>query len=95
VTAQPRYWFSTKRYGWGWIPSSWQGWAVFVAYLVIVISVSVLLGPNAGVMEHIFAVTSLTAVLVLICWLKGGPPRWRWGGDWCWRTNRRVIECTL
>jgi uncharacterized membrane protein len=23
----------------------------------------------------------LTAVLIAICWLKGEPPRWRWGND--------------
>jgi hypothetical protein len=23
----------------------------------------------------------LTVLLVAICWLKGEPPRWRWGGD--------------
>lgn len=23
----------------------------------------------------------LTAVLIWICWLKGEPPRWRWGDE--------------
>jgi hypothetical protein len=24
---------------------------------------------------------ALSAVLVAVCWWKGEPPRWRWGGD--------------
>lgn len=27
-------WFSSKRYGYGWgLPSRWQGWVVFIAYI--------------------------------------------------------------
>ena len=26
-------------------------------------------------------VVCLSALLVAICWLKGAPPRWRWGGE--------------
>jgi hypothetical protein len=26
-------------------------------------------------------VATLTALLIAICWLKGEPPRWRWGDD--------------
>jgi hypothetical protein len=24
---------------------------------------------------------ALSAVLVAVCWWKGEPPRWQWGGD--------------
>ncbi|MDX1765909.1 MAG: hypothetical protein R3313_03065 [Candidatus Saccharimonadales bacterium] len=33
-----KYWFKRKRYGWGWVPTTWQGWALTVAYIVIVIA---------------------------------------------------------
>ena len=26
-------------------------------------------------------IVALTTVLIAICWLKGEPPRWRWGKD--------------
>lgn len=30
-----KYWFSDKRYGWGWgLPSAWQGWVVLVGYVL-------------------------------------------------------------
>jgi hypothetical protein len=28
-------WFGPKRWGWGWSPVSWQGWAVTVGFAVI------------------------------------------------------------
>ena len=30
-----KYWFKAKQYGWGWSPSSWQGWAVICLYISI------------------------------------------------------------
>ena len=38
ATGTRKYWFPAKRYGWGWgPPSAWQGWAVLVTYLVLVL----------------------------------------------------------
>ena len=59
------------------MPTAWQGWAVIAAFLVLFAAGFLLfsLGPllvYAGV---------LTSLLVAICWLKGEPPRWRWGGN--------------
>ncbi len=28
-------WFGPKRWGWGWSPVSWQGWAVTIGFAVI------------------------------------------------------------
>ena len=48
-----------------------------------------LLGGGAWVIEQskrfasffvLYAVV-LSAVLVAVCWWKGEPPRWQWGGD--------------
>jgi hypothetical protein len=32
------YWFKRKRYGWGFTPATWQGWAVVLGYLIVVIA---------------------------------------------------------
>lgn len=34
----PRHWFGPKRFGYGWSPRTWEGWAVvalFIAGLVL------------------------------------------------------------
>jgi len=78
-------WFRAKRYGYGWgLPATWQGWVVFIAYLVFVVwdflridrysnSVSDTLRP------YIIQLFLASLVLVAICYLTGEKPKWRWG----------------
>ena len=76
------YWFRAKRYGWGWgIPSTWQGWVTLIIYMVL-IAASAFLFPPAGEMAIFWCITViLTLLLIVICWVKGEPLRWRWGKD--------------
>ena len=80
MSRQPRYWFPAKRYGWGWgFPTTWKGWAVMGVYVALVA-----LGAfyvSASTRPALFAayVIALSALLVAVCWIKGEPPRWRWG----------------
>jgi uncharacterized membrane protein HdeD (DUF308 family) len=74
-----KYWFPAKRYGWGWgLPSSWQGWVVFAAFLSLVAAGYFMFLPAQGLAFYIYVVF-LVVLLTGICWLKGEPPRWRWG----------------
>lgn len=76
---KPRIWFPAKRFGWGWgLPCAWQGWVVLAAYLAIVATVSVLLAERPALL--LAAIGGASLLLVGICWIKGEPPRWRWGG---------------
>jgi lipoprotein signal peptidase len=77
----PKYWFPAKRYGWGWgIPSAWQGSVVLITYLVLVFGGIPFVRASQGSLLYTAYVLVLTVGLVAICWLKGEPPRWRWGG---------------
>ena len=78
IAPVPRYWFRAKRYGWGWgLPLCWEGWVVMGVWLAgLVAIVGLLEEPERGV-----AVLLESVVLVAICWWKGEPARWRWGGD--------------
>jgi large subunit ribosomal protein L4 len=39
MSAQPRYWFPVKRYGWGWgLPTAWQGWAVLAVFAGLMVA---------------------------------------------------------
>jgi hypothetical protein len=75
------FWFPAKRYGWGWgLPVTWQGWAVIAGYLLL-LGVGALLFPIARELPALLVYTGImTAALVIICYLKGEPPAWRWGG---------------
>lgn len=77
---QKEYWFPAKRYGWGWgLPSAWQGWLVLAGYLIAVIALTRLFPPHAQPLPFYSLVTLATIALIFVCWLKGEPPRWRWG----------------
>jgi hypothetical protein len=73
------YWFPAKRYGWGWgLPTAWQGWVVFLAYLAIVPLAALRFMPHRrDAFGAVLAVS--TILLILICYIKGEPPSWRWG----------------
>jgi hypothetical protein len=63
ITKRP--WFGPKRYsGWGWTPVSWQGWAVTLVFLVVVIACRVHFG--GGVPGAIAIVVCLAAYLGVI-----------------------------
>jgi hypothetical protein len=76
-----KIWFPAKKYGFGWgLPVTWQGWVVFLSYMLLII-----IGSLAFISFHlrpdIFSlyVIILTSVLILICWKKGEKAKWRWG----------------
>lgn len=75
-----KYWFPAKRYGWGWgLPITWQGWVVFVAWAALFFPAQRYFLPRRP--GAFLACTIVMSVLLLaICYIKGEPPRWRWGG---------------
>jgi hypothetical protein len=82
MQTEREYWFPAKRYGWGWgIPNRWQGWLVLAVFAGLLVAGSLLLPPGAELGAFLIYVAVLCTLLVAVCWLKGEPPRWRWGGD--------------
>jgi hypothetical protein len=76
------YWFPAKRYGWGWgLPSVWQGWVVLLMYVAALAAANLFLSPVGNAPAFYAWLVIATAALLLVCFLKGEPPRWRSGGD--------------
>lgn len=77
-----RYWFRAKRYGWGWgMPNCWQGWLVYAAFFALVGATIVRYPPHRHPVAFTICQAVLCLLLLAVCWRKGEPPRWRWGGD--------------
>ncbi len=76
-------WFVSKKYGWGWTPVTWQGWAVVVVYIALVTGLARFIDngfdSRAGGTTFFFLVFLLTVMLLVISYAKGETPRWRWG----------------
>ncbi len=82
MAGEPRYWFPAKRYGWGWgLPCAWQGWVVYAVFFGLVFAGVPWLLPSRGPLAFILYVVLLCVLLTAVCWAKGEPPRWRWGGE--------------
>ena len=74
-------WFRAKRYGWGWTPSTWQGWLVIGANLALVApGLAMVARQMLALPAYLAYVAVLTLVLLAFCWFKGEKPHWRWGG---------------
>jgi hypothetical protein len=77
-----KYWFPAKTYGLGWgLPSSWQGWLVIAAFVALQVAGSFAFPPSAALGSYLTYIAVLCGLHVGVCWLKGEPPRWRWGKD--------------
>ena len=78
---QKDIWFPAKKYGYGWgLPVTWQGWIVFLSYLLLVAIASITLTDTPReVISLIAFVFILTAVFIGICIKKGEKAAWRWG----------------
>lgn len=74
------YWFLAKVYGWGWgLPAAWQGWLVYGIAAALLIAGVFIFPPVAHPVLFQIYLWSVLLLLVLVCWIKGEPPRWRWG----------------
>jgi hypothetical protein len=73
-------WFPAKRYGWGWgLPSTWHGWLVIALFTSLLVAGAAFMLPRYGHIAFVAYSALLCALLVVVCWIKGEPPRWRWG----------------
>lgn len=80
-----RYWFKRRRYGYGWVPTTWQGGLVVAVFLFVLILGLVLLKDvpeNTYTKEvgyYLALVFGSAILMILISYLKGPRPKWRWG----------------
>ncbi len=76
-SSEKELWFKAKTYGWGWYPSTWQGWVLTILALVSIIYHATLMEKypwRSGIL-----ILFVVLVLLAACFLKGEKPRWRWG----------------
>jgi uncharacterized membrane protein YhaH (DUF805 family) len=74
-----KIWFRRKIYGWGWYPSTWEGWLVILAWVAIFIPIVSLMREDS-ILKFILIIL-ITALLIFICYKKGEKPKWQWGKD--------------
>ena len=73
-------WFAPKRYGFGAVPITWQGWAITIGFAAILVALSMALRRHP--VQLIAAIVPIATVFIVICakTTRGGW-RWRWGEE--------------
>jgi hypothetical protein len=73
-------WFAPKRYGFGATPISWQGWALTLGFVALMILVVAEFGRQP--IRLVALLVPLVVVFMIICarTTRGGW-RWRWGDE--------------
>lgn len=79
-----KLWFKAKTYGYGWYPSSWQGWLITFIYVLLVLLVFRIVDLSASSMGDsligmLIPLFILTVILFAICSKTGEKAHWRWG----------------
>ena len=74
-------WFAPKRYGYGaGLPIAWQGWAVLIVYLAVVIGFAAAFPHRPAVVLGIMAPATVSLLIIAARTTRGGW-RWRWGKE--------------
>jgi O-antigen/teichoic acid export membrane protein len=78
------YWFRPKQYGYGATPVTWQGWAITLATMVVVVAATVTVAGRTALdlsfWVAVAVVFAAISALVTISRRKtDGDWRWRWG----------------
>ena len=79
-----RPWFKAKLYGWGWYPSTWEGWTIMILWFAAIIEIFKLADINSHsasdtLIKMALPFLFLLLLLLIITWKTGEKPRWRWG----------------
>jgi len=80
-----KYWMKRRRYGWGWTPTTWQGWLIIILQLGVIFVAALQLPakpvqPSVGQLLPFFVITILVVVSLVLIGLQTAPkPHWRWG----------------
>ena len=82
---EKKLWFRRKTYGWGWVPITWQGWALVFGYVILVVGFALTIDESSPPREMVFTfflpVVLLTITLLRIAYKTGETPRWQWGEE--------------
>lgn len=72
-------WFKRKIYGWGWYPSTWQGWLITLLFILYLVFIALILPVKGKIIEYFSLLIIGIIILIYICYKKGEKPKWSWG----------------
>ncbi|MCW1930080.1 MAG: hypothetical protein KIH62_002065 [Candidatus Kerfeldbacteria bacterium] len=89
-----KLWFRAKRFGYGWYPSTWEGWLVVIFGLAIVAVIVALNGAADDIRIITHVATPVFIVVIVLCYityLTGETAHW----NWSWEKTKREKELEI
>ncbi len=86
-----QYWFRPHTYGYGATPSNWKGWAATAAFVVLLVSLSLLLLPlqqNPGTQPASWQIAAWGLIVLALTAGFIGLARAKTDGQWGWRWGK-------
>jgi len=78
-----KLWFKRKCYGWGWTPSSWEGWITTLVFIILTAIIAIRMEDTASSEEVLwgFVLPLITLIIIFTCiaYKTGEKPKWQWG----------------
>ena len=73
-----KYWFKPKKYGWGFMPISWEGWVSTLILVVIIYAIAI----YTEIVVAVILVGILAVVFSIFATkVTRGKVKWRWGSE--------------
>jgi hypothetical protein len=63
------------------LPLVLASWLVFAAFIALIVAGFFIFPPGKSLGSFVLYTVIIGVLLALVGWLKGEPPRWRWGRD--------------
>ena len=81
MNQEKRYWFVNKKYGFGWVPATWEGWLIIFLYIVGMLGWALTAFSKEETTDEVIrffvGVFVLVALLLAICVKFGEPIEWK------------------
>lgn len=80
-----KYLMKRRRYGYGWIPVTWQGWTMLLLQGVLVVAAATFLPAKPAqpttseLIRFLIILVCAVATIVLVSVQSGPRAKWRWG----------------
>ena len=81
-----KYWFKRRRFGWGWVPVTWQGWLSVIVFIGAAVGTAYAVlppkpqQPTSGQLTVFLGGLAVYILAIVFLGMTKGPvPHWRWG----------------
>lgn len=74
-----KYWFERKRFGYGAMPTTWEGWLVVIAFILYILALNMILTKENAGAYLLYLGIGIVSITVITYKKTEGGLKWSWG----------------